>query len=157
MRVRRLLLVELLFATIVPIIVMAIAVPLVYAQDVPSEYQPLGELLLDVGGIAFAVGLLFFVVKLAMPPQAKMWLYDDRPWLVNALVIVISIGAANLGAWLNWEAFEARSVVEYIWKGLYSAGVSTFGYEWLKNLGRKTEPGRAIIRAITGGSSAPGD
>lgn len=122
-----------------------IATQIVQAQTVnpDPEYEPLGDLLQDTAGIGFFVGLLLFVGKIALPPKAAEWYYDKNEWLVNLTAVLLSVGGANLGAWLNLMAFDARSVVEYIWKGMLSAGVATFGYEFLKNLGRKEKRIRA--------------
>jgi len=108
----------------------------VLAQQVPIEYQPLANLALDVAGIALVTGILIFSVKQSMPPASKDWLFKQNPWLVNLSAFVISIAVAVIGAWLNVMSFELRAVTEYVWKGLFSGAVATFGYEFQKNLGR---------------------
>jgi len=100
------------------------------------EYQPLSVLLKDVAGIAVFVGVFFFLLKRSLPPTVRTWYFEQRSWLVNASVIALSVAAANLGAWLNVLGFQPRSVVEYVWMGLFSAAVATLGYEFSKNLGR---------------------
>lgn len=108
----------------------------VLAQELPIEYQPLGQLALDVAGIALVTGILIFSAKQSMPPAGTDWLFKQNPWLVNLSAFVISVGVALLGAWLNVMSFEARAVTEYVWKGFFSGAVATFGYEFQKNLGR---------------------
>jgi hypothetical protein len=105
----------------------------------PLEYQPLSVLLQDVAGIAVFVGVLFFLLRKSLPPAARGWYFGERPWLVNASVVLLSIAAAILGAWLNVLGFQPRSVVEFVWMGLFSAASATFGYEFVKNLGREQE------------------
>jgi len=120
------------------VVLLLCAIPVVAQEsaDQPLDYQPLSQLAIDVAGIAIATGLLVFLLKKGLPDQARIWYYDDHPWLVNVSVIVVSVGLSVLGAWLNWLGWEPRSVVEYVWKGLFSAAVATFGYEFSKNLGR---------------------
>jgi hypothetical protein len=118
------------------ILVLAMLVMPAAAQETPVEYQPLAKLAVDVVGIAVITGILFFLVRQSLPPDAKDWLFRENPWLVNLLVVVTSVAIANLGAWLNLMAFQPRTVTEYVWKGLFSAAVATFGYEFTKNLGR---------------------
>lgn len=124
-----------------PIIVWAGGGTQPYAET-PIEYQPLSTLATDVAGIAVATGLLFFLIRKALPEAARIWYFDQHPWLVNLSVIVVSVGLAVLGAWLNALGFEPRSIIEYIWLGLFSAAVATLGYEFSKNLGRNGTPGR---------------
>lgn len=100
------------------------------------DFEPLVVLAISVGGIATVVGVVFFLLRKSLPPVPRAWLFEDRPWLVNLGVVVFSVGISFLGAWLNWAPFEMRSSVEYVWRGLFSAAVSTFGYEFSKNLGR---------------------
>lgn len=108
------------------------------------EFQPLRELAVETGGIAFVVGLLFYLVKKVLPPKAKGWLFDKHPWLVNLGVVGASIGVAFLGAWLNLRDFAARANVELVWLGCFSAAVSTWSYEFAKNgIGR-------VVRYFTG-------
>jgi len=101
------------------------------------EYQPLSELAIDVAGIAVVVGVTFFLIRKALPPKAREWYFSKRPWLVNLSVIVTSVGAAMVGAWLNALGFAPRDATEYAWLGLFSAAVATLGYEFSKNLGRE--------------------
>lgn len=108
----------------------------VFAQQVPIEYQPLANLARDVAGIALVTGILIFSVKQSMHPDPKDWLFKQNPWLVNLSAFVISVAVAVIGAWLNMMSFEARAVIEYVWKGVFSAAVATFGYEFSKNVGR---------------------
>ena len=100
------------------------------------DFQPLGALLVDTVGIAFAVGLLIFLLRKSLPPEARQWYFEAHVWLVNVTVVVFSVGLSFLGAWLNLQAFQPRASVELVWRGLFSAGVNTWGYEWVKNLGR---------------------
>lgn len=97
------------------------------------EFKQLKDLAITTGGIAFVVGLLFFLLKKVLPPKAKEWFFDRHPWLVNLGVVALSVGVAFLGAWLNVAGMGARASVELVWLGLFSAGVSTFGYEFVKN------------------------
>ena len=112
------------------------AVP-VLAQDGAPAYEPLADLALDVGGIALVVGILFYLLRKSLPETPRDWLFEQNEWLVNLGVVLLSVGVANVGAWLNLMAFQPRTVTEYIWKGLFSAAAATFGYEFTKNLGRK--------------------
>lgn len=125
--------------SVILMVLLLCATPVVAQQpaDTPIEYQPLTQLAIDVAGIALATGLLFFLLKKGLPDAVKTWYFDDHPWLVNVSVIVVSVGLSVLGAWLNWLGWEPRSIVEYVWKGLFSAAVATLGYEFSKNLGRK--------------------
>lgn len=110
-----------------------------------TQFHPLAQLAIDVAGIAFVVGVLFFLLKKVLPPKAREWLFEGRPWLVNIGVILLSVGVAFVGAWLNFYVFKARTNVEIAWKGLYSAAVCTLGYEFTKNLGR---PMAATVRRV---------
>lgn len=103
------------------------------------EYQPLGELAIDVAGIAIVVGVLFFLLRKVLWPGAYYWFFEKNPWFVNLAVVAVSVGLAMLGAWLNALGFEPRSVVEYAWLGVFSAAAATLGYEFVKNLGRDEE------------------
>lgn len=101
------------------------------------DFELLSVLAVNVAGIAVVVGLLFFILKVSLSPDAYEWLFKDHPWLVNIGVVVASVSISILGAWLNWESFEMRSVAEYIWRGMWSAGIGTLGYEFSKNVGRE--------------------
>lgn len=124
---------------VIVVSLLCLALPFLFSDTVRAggetlEYQPLGELAVDVAGIGLVVSLLFFLVRKALPPEAREWYFEDHPWLVNLSVIVVSVGVALLGAWLNALGFQPRSVVEYIWLGLFSAAVATLGYEFTKNI-----------------------
>lgn len=105
------------------------------------EYEALSVLAVSVAGIAAIVGLLVFLVKVAIPVDWRTLLFDEYPWVVNLVVIVLSIGVSLLGAWLNWEAFEMRAITEYVWRGIFATGVATLGYEGSKNTQRQIERG----------------
>lgn len=98
-----------------------------------GEFAPLGDLARDVVGIGVIVGLLLFLLRKVLPPRVRDWYFEQHPWLVNLSAVVVSVGIALLGAWLNALGFEPRNVVEYIWLGLFSAAVGTLGYEFSDN------------------------
>lgn len=129
-------------ARIVIVSVIVVVLPLLFASgslaggQTQTDFAPLGELARDVAGIGVIVGLLFFLIRKVLPPAANQWYFEDHPWLVNLSVVIVSVGLAILGAWLNALSFEPRNVAEYIWLGLFSAAVATLGYEFSDNLGR---------------------
>ena len=96
------------------------------------EYEKLSIVLLDTAKIAFVVGLLVYLIRKMLPDDYWLWLMD-RPFIVNIFVILASVGLSFLGGWLNLLTFQAREIVEYIYFGLFSAGISTLGYEFQKN------------------------
>lgn len=112
-----------------------------------TEFQPLTDLALSITGIGFIVALILFLIKRALPEDDKAWFFDEHPWLVNTFTILLSIGIAFLGAYLNSLPFDGRSCVEYVWRGLFSAAVGTLGYELTKNIGRSTVRVVAAARA----------
>lgn len=127
------------FLAVVAVLMSLVMVAPAAAQSTPPDYEPLRDLAIDVGGIAFIVGLLIFLVKSSLPDGPRLWLFDERPWLVNSAAIILSMGISVMGAWLNLMQLEPRSVVEYVWRGLFSAAVATLGYEFGKNLGRNKQ------------------
>ncbi len=96
------------------------------------NYEPLYIMLLDTGKIAFVVGLLVYLIRKMLPAE-YLQLVDERPFGTNIFIIFSSILLAFLGAWLNVFTFKAREIVEYIYFGLFSAGINTLGYEFIKN------------------------
>jgi len=96
-------------------------------------YEKLGIMLLDTAKLAFVVGLLFYIIQKSLPPEAVDWYFIKRGWLVNLSVVLASVGLAYLGAWLNLLSFDTSSLIEYFYFGLFSAGMSTLGYEFQKN------------------------
>jgi len=109
------------------------------------EFEKLSVMLLDTTKIAFVVGLLIYLINKVLSPKLFFWL-TERPYVTNIFVVVSSIGLSFLGAWLNLLSFQPRVIVEYIYFGLFSAGVNTMGYEfiknWAKELVRKANNGR---------------
>lgn len=99
-------------------------------------FESLGSIAFDVVKIAFAVGLIIFVLKKILPPKAIKHL-EDNPFVVNIIVLLLSMGLPFLGAWLNAMTFKSKEMVEYAWIGFYSAGINTFGFETAKNILKK--------------------
>lgn len=96
------------------------------------DYEPLYIMLLDTGKIAFVVGLLVYLIRKVLTKIYLSWL-DERPFITNTFVILSSVGLSFLGIWLNALTFQPREIVEYIYFGLFSAGINTLGYEFIKN------------------------
>ena len=96
------------------------------------EFENLSIMLIDVSKVAFVVGLSIYIIRKALPEIYLSWL-EDRPYVVNIFVILSSVGLSFLGNWLNLMTFQPREVVELIWFGLFSAGMNTLGYEFIKN------------------------
>jgi len=96
------------------------------------NFESLGSMLIDTGKIAFVVGLLVYIIRRTLP--YTYWAYlDKRPYITNIFVVVSSIGLAVLGNWLNFLTFKPREIVELIYFGVFSAGMNSLGYEFIKN------------------------
>ena len=96
------------------------------------EFENLSIMLIDVSKVAFVVGLLIYLIRKVLPIDYFEWLYE-RPYIVNIFVILSSVGLSFLGNWLNFLTFQPREVVELIWFGIFSAGMNSLGYEFIKN------------------------
>ena len=96
------------------------------------NYESLSTMAIDATKIAFVVGLLIYLIRKVLPEEASYWL-AERAYIVNIFVILSSVGLSFLGNWLNFLTFQPREVVELIYFGLFSAGVNSLAYEFLKN------------------------